>query len=155
LDKRSYSFRILQVQSSSNIGKDLENQLNGPDPLRQSDPTSNLARPTGQIPFDTCALDRLEQQQHRPAATGFPTPPPIVPTSPHVRSPLSSRLHMLQFATAKLPREGTPLLPRCAPISLCPLPCCAMPHQPCDPANLDAAASSPCRVGCLIREDHH
>jgi hypothetical protein len=139
----------------------LENQFNRPDRLRQSGPASNLARPTGQIPFDARTLTRLEQQQHHPAAAGFLTPPPIVPTSPtfpsppHVRSPLSSRLRVLRFTIAKPSREGTPLLPRCAPISLCPLPCYAMPCRPCDPATLDVVASSLHRVGDLIHEDHH
>jgi hypothetical protein len=70
LDKWSYSFCNLQVQSSWNIGKDLGNQLNGPDPLRQSGSTSNLAQPTDQIPFNVCTLICLEQRQHHPPLLG-------------------------------------------------------------------------------------
>jgi hypothetical protein len=80
-------------------------------------------------PEHMCAWPRRRGPcHHAPGATGHRRC-----RSPHVQSPLSSCLHVLQFATAKLPREGTPLLPRCAPILLAPALLLSMPFDAAAP----------------------
>jgi hypothetical protein len=68
-----------------------------------------------------------------------------------IQPPLRAPIHHSKASTRRH-AFATSLLSH---LALPPLPCCAMLRRPCDPATPDTTASSPCRVGSLIHEDHH